>query len=215
MDFISNIKFGDMRQYKNISVIPLFLKEKTGPGYISLDEAISSGVLKIKEISSGGNVPELVAENVGQKLILLLDGEEVTGAKQNRVLNATILLDFMSKTVIPVSCVEAHRWSYVSEEFAASKNLLNCNIRMAKQRSVSESLKNSNRFMSNQGEIWDKIEEMTDEMKVNSQTRAMSDVYSNFDEDLNEYIINMPVIADQGGILVLSLIHISEPTRPY
>lgn len=151
VDFISNIRLGEIKEYKNISVIPVFLKDVAELQYISLDEAISSGVLKIKEVSTGGNVPELVAENNGQKLILLLDGEEVIGAKQNRVLNATILLNCMSKTIIPVSCVEAHRWSYVSEEFAASKNLLNYNIRMAKQGSVNKSLKNSNLYMSNQG----------------------------------------------------------------
>lgn len=202
VDFISNIRLGEMKEYKNISVISVFIKDAAGPKYISLDEAISSGVLKIKEVSTGGNVPELIAENDGQKLILLLDGEEVIGAKQNRVLNATILLNFMSKTVIPVSCVEAHRWSYVSEEFAASKNLLNYSIRMAKEKSVNQSLKNSNRYMSDQGEIWDKIDEMSDEMKVKSQTKAMNDVYTTFDEDLEEYIINLPVISDQSGIFV-------------
>ena len=201
-DFISSIRLGEVKEYKNISVIPVFLKDAVGPEYISMDEAISSGVLKIKETSTGGNVPELIAENNGQKLILLLDGEEVTGAKQNRVLNATILLNFMSKTIIPVSCVEAHRWSYVSEEFAASKNLLNYSTRLAKEKSVSQSLKNSNRFMSDQGEIWDKINEMSDEMKVTSHTRAMSDVYKTFDEDLEEYIINLPSTADQSGIFV-------------
>ena len=201
-DFISSIRFGEMRQYRNISVIPIFLKDVVGPEYISLDEAISSGALIIKEVSTGGNVPELVAENDGQKLILLLDGEEVIGAKQNRVLNATILLNFKSKTVIPVSCVEAHRWSYVSEKFAASKNLLNYSIRMAKEKSVSQSLKNSNRYMSNQGEIWEKIDEMSSEMKVDSQTKAMNDVYSTFDEDLSKYIINLSAVSDQSGVFV-------------
>ena len=202
VDFISNIRSGEIKEYKNISVIPVFLKDVAGPQYISLDEAISSGVLKIKEVSTGGNVPELVAENNGQKLILLLDGEEVIGAKQNRVLNATILLDCMSKTIIPVSCVEAHRWSYVSEEFAASKNLLNYNIRMAKQSSVNESLKNSKSYRSNQGEIWNKIDEMSHEMKVDSQTGAMNDVYGSFDEDLNEYIANLSAISGQNGVIV-------------
>ncbi|MCL4378270.1 MAG: hypothetical protein M1409_07825 [Actinobacteria bacterium] len=108
----------------------------------------------------------------------------------------------MSKTVIPVSCVEAHRWSYISEEFAASKNLLNYNIRITKQSSVNKSLKNSNLYMSNQGEMWNKIDEMSDEMKVNSQTKAMNDVYKIFDEDLNEYVISLPAISGQSGIIV-------------
>jgi len=73
---------------------------------------------------------------------------------------------------------------------------------MAKQGSVNKSLKNSNRYMSNQGEIWNKIDEMSHEMKVNSQTGAMNDVYGSFDEDLNEYIANLPAISGQNGVIV-------------
>lgn len=57
--------------------------------------------------------------------------------------------------------MEAHRWSYVSADFSASENVLNYDIRRAKQSSVHASLRNSSRYVSNQGEIWDKIEEMS------------------------------------------------------
>jgi hypothetical protein len=202
LNFISNIRLGEIKQYKNISIIPVFFKESTGPKYITLDEAISTGTLKIKEVSSGGSVPELIAENTGQNLILLLDGEEVIGAKQNRVLNATILLDSHSNNVIPVSCVEAHRWSSVSAEFRSSDNVLNYDIRRAKNSSVNASLKNSKMYMSNQGEIWEKIDKMSDELKVNSGTSAMRDVYISFDEDLGSFINNFPAQASQNGIFV-------------
>jgi hypothetical protein len=156
LNFISELKFGKIKQFRNISVFPLFSYSVAGahphphPHYITLDEAISSGILKIKEVSIAGNVPELIAENKSHQLILLLDGEEVVGAKQNRILNTTILLDRLSTTTIPVSCVEAHRWSYSSEVFAASQNLLNYDIRRAKQSTVSASLRSSNRYMSDQ-----------------------------------------------------------------
>ena len=38
--------------------------------------------------------------------VLLLDGEELAGAKQNRVLNSTILVKEKSELIIPVSCTE-------------------------------------------------------------------------------------------------------------
>ena len=53
--------------------------------------------------------------------LLMLDGEELVGAKKNRVLNVTVLIAAQSDTVIPVSCVEQGRWSYWSQEFGSAR----------------------------------------------------------------------------------------------
>jgi hypothetical protein len=100
-DYLSSIELGNMQQYKNMAVFPLFTSLNHGPEYLTLKEALALGVLSVTEISEGGSVPELKAINKGDLPILLLDGEELAGAKQNRVLNTTILLKERSETVIP------------------------------------------------------------------------------------------------------------------
>jgi hypothetical protein len=42
-------------------------------------------------VSEGGSVPHLLFINDAMRPVLLLDGEELVGAKQNRVLNLTVL----------------------------------------------------------------------------------------------------------------------------
>ena len=59
------------------------------PGYLVLEEAIAQGVARVTELGEGGSVPELRVENLGEQPVLLLDGEELVGAKQDRVLNLT------------------------------------------------------------------------------------------------------------------------------
>ena len=67
-----------------------------------------------------GSVPELLVENMGDIRVLFIEGEELVGAKQNRILNTSILVAAKSKTKIPVSCVEQGRWGYKSKFFGSS-----------------------------------------------------------------------------------------------
>ena len=49
--------------------------------------------------------------------VLLYDGEELVGAKQNRILNVSVLVGAGAKMPIPVSCVEQGRWARSTLDF--------------------------------------------------------------------------------------------------
>ena len=53
--------------------------------YLLSDEGIGSGSVTVEEVSEGGSVPNLLVENKGDIRILFIEGEELVGAKQNRV----------------------------------------------------------------------------------------------------------------------------------
>ena len=201
-DYVSSIELGDMQQYKNMAVFPLFTSLNHGPEYLTLKEALALGVLAITEISEGGSVPNLKAINKGDLPILLLDGEELAGAKQNRVLNTTILLKEFSETIIPVSCTEQGRWSYRSSEFADSDVIMAQKLRYKNIQSVAYNLRDSHEFRGNQGEVWDHVAEMQNDAGVHSSTNAMKDVYESRQDDLDEYLRAFPHLPHQRGILV-------------
>ena len=80
------------------------------------------------EVSEQGDVPNLLFENLGDRKVLLVDGDELVGAKQNRIINTTILLGGKSSTVIPVSCVEQGRWSYDSPRFDSGHRIMSSGL---------------------------------------------------------------------------------------
>lgn len=86
-------------------------------------------------------MPHLVAENHSESLLLLVEGQELIGAKQNRVLNTTVLIKPKSKVTIPVSCVEAGRWHFQSREMREGERLVPNLLRYKLKRGVYESLK--------------------------------------------------------------------------
>jgi len=99
----------------------------------------------------------LLLINRGDRPVLLIDGEELVGAKQNRVLNLTILAPAQSEIVIPVSCVEQGRWHEVSAAFCASPRVHFAAGRAAKVASVSDCLAQGQGAVSDQSEVWHHI----------------------------------------------------------
>ena len=133
--------------------------------------------------------------------MLLLDGEELVGAKQNRIINLTILVEAHSTTVIPVSCVEQGRWRSESKSFAATRRTHFATGRARKASRVTESLQHSGTRRSNQGEIWNDIEEKMARMKVSTPTSAAAAMYEQKRHDLDRYLEAFTPADNQTGAL--------------
>lgn len=201
-EYLTRIQLGGIQTFNNLGIVPLLFPGNGGPEYMTLKEALERGTLTVSEVSEGGSVPELKVINKGDMAILLLDGEELIGAKQNRVLNTTILIGAHMETIIPVSCTEHGRWSYTSREFADSDVIMYSKVRREKSRHVTANLKESASYMSNQGAVWNHIDEMRRDAEVSAPTGAMKDVFEQKAQDLNEYIEAIPLIPDQKGMMV-------------
>ena len=104
------IRIGEPIRHESLTVFPLFAEPHGQVDYLLADEAMASGTVSVQEVSEGGSVPDLLVENTGDARVLFLEGEELVGAKQNRVLNTSVLLPARSKVKVPVSCVEHGRW---------------------------------------------------------------------------------------------------------
>ena len=202
-DNLSKLEFGEVQIFKNMAVIPLFTSMDESPKYLTLRETLERRLLLITEISQSGSVPELKVVNKADIPVLLLDGEELAGAKQNRVLNTTILLKENSETVIPVSCTEQGRWSYSSTEFFDSGNMMSLKLRSMKASSVKRSLETSCSYRADQAAVWDGIERVAQMANVRSATGAMRDVYESKESDLKKYLDTFQYVPRQKGIFVL------------
>src|SRR6266498_1481531 len=107
-------------EHRGLVIVPSFPRADPKAEYVTLEEALPLG-FRITEVDAAGSVPELLASNPLESPVLLYDGEELLGAKQNRILNVTVLLAAKSDTRIPVSCVEEGRWNARSAEFGTAR----------------------------------------------------------------------------------------------
>ena len=81
---------------------------------------MAASTLRITEVSEGGSVPFLRAENVGRKPVLILDGEELYRREAERIVNASIIILQGEAIDIPVSCMEAG-WNFNRRDFQAGE----------------------------------------------------------------------------------------------
>jgi len=199
---LQQIQIGEVQQFRNVSIYPLFLDAKAVVDHLVLKEALEQELVIIREIDEGGHVPQLVVVNNGEKPVLILDGEELLGAKQNRVLNTTVLLRKKSSTIIPVSCTEQGRWHYESKTFKDSGYIMSPRIRGVKNRSVQESLQRSGDYRSDQGAVWGGIQEQAVNFSIQSPTGAMRDIHEARKADVEDYEKHFPCLEEQKGILI-------------
>ncbi|MDP2174111.1 MAG: hypothetical protein Q8M98_00165 [Candidatus Cloacimonadaceae bacterium] len=203
IDSMRSFVIVEARTEMALCVYPLVSSDDCKHDYLSLHQAIGQGMITISEVSQGGSVPELHVINRGKKHVLILDGEELKGAKQNRVLNSSVLIPPETDIIVPVSCTEQGRWSYASPNFQESGEAMPTSIRANKMESVSASLKLSGLHRANQREVWQDISEMQDRLKVASSTGALHDVYRNRDNELQNICDAFPIIENQCGIYVM------------
>jgi hypothetical protein len=174
------VQIGDALEHRGIVVCPLFPRRDPNASYITLDEALPRG-LRVREVDEAGTVPELVVENPLDARVLLYDGEELVGAKQNRILNVSVLVEAKSTLKIPVSCVEQGRWSRRSEHFAAGGHISNHELR--RRKAEAQAARPLARGIA-QGEVWDAVHKKAMLMSVESPTGASSDIYRAYERDL-------------------------------
>jgi len=201
--YLDEAKIGRKQSYRNLALFPLLSGYAADFDYITLDEALTEDLIEVMEKDEAGSVPELKVENKSPKMILILDGEELVGAKQNRIVNTTILIQRKSTTVIPVSCVEQGRWSYESPSFRSKERLMSAQLRGLKAEQVHRSIRTSDSFRSDQSEIWDEISSKAARMEAESPTMAMSEIYEKKRASLANYVDHFRLVEMQVGAVFL------------
>ncbi len=157
-----------------ITMIPIF-----APTGRTSNIKIAGDELVVSELETP-TVPQLQVHNPTAHDLLIPAGRILSGGRQTRVVNVSIVVAAGTKMAIPVSCVEAGRWSGRSG-FANSGRNASRRMRVAKQRSVKNNIDRYKSKASAQGEVWNTIT-----YELNSRgVHAEASLFLGVDEDLD------------------------------
>ena len=187
MTTLADLEIGNPKTVLNLTAVPLSGNPASALDYLLIDEALETKKVIVEEVSEGGSVPELRMTNFANKCVLIVDGTELVGAKQNRIVNASFLIPPESVTRIPVSCVEQGRWGYKGREFGASKHFSPHRIRRGNAEFHKTTLEQNRGYATEQGKVWAHVADMSHQMAAPTMTGAMNDVLEQREGSIEEY----------------------------
>jgi hypothetical protein len=195
---------GQPTSVDGLTVYPLLRTSSTAPFYDTLSDAVRAGTLHISEVSDAGRVPELRVVNDGARPVLIIDGEELVGAKQNRIVNLTVLVPELATITLPVTCVEAGRWRHVSKEFAPAERAYHASGRRSTLSQVSMAMLTSSSRTADQSAVWSEIAQKSERLGARSATGAAAAMYEQRRDALDRIVASIkPVDRQVGAVFII------------
>jgi hypothetical protein len=198
----TDIRIGQPARFGSLTVFPLLSEEIKPVDYLLSDVAMATGTVTVSEVSQQGSVPDLTVENKGERRALFLEGEQLIGSKQNRILNTSVLVPALAKLKIPVSCVEHGRWHRTTAFFSSSKVGSPYRLRYGLKGSVTRSLREKRGHRSDQTQVWEDVRKQQESLGVSSDTSALNDTFDKYEKNLAEAKEALQYIAGACGLAI-------------
>ncbi len=170
---------------RNLLIFPMIGGNGFGGDVLTIEEATERALLDIVETKE---VESAHLRYRGKEPVYLVDGEEIVGALQNRILNTSIYIENPVDAKIPVTCAEERRWGGTDSAFRAGAVTAFPSLRAILAKSVTRSLETTGKFKSDQQKVWDTIERSLNTLRVRSVTSSMHDLYITLSSEIDHYI---------------------------
>lgn len=191
--------------YGNLGLVQVRIEPETSFPFKSGVQAMNEGSLLISESTGQGVVGQLRAFNKTTDYLLLTDGDVLTGAKQNRILNKSVLLKPMSETIIDVSCIERLRWHYTENNFSNPGKIADFDLRHTKAASiVVRTIDPEKDHPQVQESVWSNIKKRIIDDGLHSETESYESLLShNLQKIKDKYPDTQPEIGCHGLAVIL------------
>jgi hypothetical protein len=198
-DFYARLSVGEPVVHGKLAFYPLSLAgggEELGE-VLTMAEAVASGKFKVAELEEGATVNTLEVRNDTGKHVILLAGEIVRGAKQDRIISYDTVVPPGGKFDVDAFCVEAGRWTEVSKHFSYNKEMAPASVRAVAQGK------------QDQGRVWDAVSKVNAERGAVTETDALTASYDDpaFQADVEKYEKALAALArgkDVVGVVVVA-----------
>lgn len=177
-NMFADLKVAEPVFLRNLKIYPV--KGANGSGFTvtTIEEAINAGDAELRELDTP-DVNEILFMNRGNSPVLMLDGDEITGALQNRIIATSNITEPNSTRRVSVICAEENRWDEIGGFKTGYCSYPGLRVLLTKSRQTRADIQKA---------IWKEIQRKMTVTKTRSATSSMHDIFENLTEEINRYI---------------------------
>lgn len=163
---------------RNLTLFPVGLASANGAEVASVDEVLHDDLGEFRELDTP-RVGEIEFDNRSDKPVLMLDGEEITGSLQNRIIAASTYVEPRSARNIEVICAEEDRWDELGAFTAGYCSYPGVRAILSGRGRRKDGVQQT---------VWEEIERKLTVTRTLSATSSMHDIYDNLEDDVSRYL---------------------------
>ncbi len=175
---LDTAKLGEPVFLRNLRVFPIHASSENGLGILSIEEIIAGARGEFTELDTP-DINRILFDNRDDHSVLMLDGEEITGSLQNRIVANSTLVEKHSTRDIPVICAEEGRWNEIGGFQTGYCSYPKLRAILSRPGRKENGLQKT---------VWKEIERKLAATKTLSTTSSMHDIYDNLEDRVNRYL---------------------------
>jgi hypothetical protein len=175
---LNSITISDPIFLRNLLVYPIRGGGGNGFSPLTVNEVLNINKAEFHELDAP-DVNRIIFENRSDNPVLMLDGEEITGSLQNRIVAMSGLVEARSSQNIPVICAEEGRWDEIGGFQTGHCSYPHIRTILAKSL---------HKKIDTQNMIWKEISRKLTVTKTLSKTSSMHDIYANLEDEMSRYV---------------------------
>lgn len=148
----------------------------------TLEEGLKERQISVDE-PGGGYSSVLISNLYTDYDAFIIDGEGISGGKQNRIAASSLIIWPQKTKIIPVFCSEQGRWAG-SDKFNSSNSIAYPSVRRLYTSTASQSYSTRDA----QSSVWSSISATMKSLSISSPTQSMQEIYVKKEADLERFM---------------------------
>jgi hypothetical protein len=175
---LKDIKIAEPVFLRNLQVYPLHGLSSNGHRILTIEEMLENGSGDFQELDEP-KIDLISYNNKSDDPVLLLDGEEIIGALQNRIVAASTYIEAHTASDIDVICAEEGRWKELGGFTTGYCSYPGIRAILSVHGKKGNGLQKT---------VWQEIDRKLTVTKTLSATSSMHDIYNSLQDEVSRYV---------------------------